>query len=85
MRAILGTTTLLLAIGGLSSQASAVCNIRGEFCGYPAWAANAFTHPRDRVPNWMLEDQARWSYGGERRRYYYPNRAKRYYYRSRRR
>ena len=39
---------------GLSTQAEAACNIRGEFCGRPAWAANAFSHPRDRVPEEAL-------------------------------
>jgi hypothetical protein len=39
----------------LSTQVHAACNIRGEFCGNPAWAANAFSNPRDRVPEAALE------------------------------
>jgi hypothetical protein len=34
---------------GLSAQAQA-CNARGEFCGQPTWAANAFSGPFNRVP-----------------------------------
>lgn len=50
-----------LGFGALSAKpAEAACNVRGEFCGYPAWAANAFSHPRDRVPDWVLEDRAYW-------------------------
>jgi hypothetical protein len=37
-------------------EAQAACNIRGEFCGYPSWAANAFSQPRDRVPDWVLDN-----------------------------
>lgn len=35
---------ILAALGGLaafSGNASA-CSIRGQYCGYPSWAANAF-------------------------------------------
>ena len=39
------TGILLLAIAGsglvLSEPASA-CSVRGTYCGYPSWAANAF-------------------------------------------
>jgi hypothetical protein len=55
----------ILAMG---SQAQAACNVRGEFCGYPAWAANAFSHPRDRVPNAWLEPPVRKIYRVKRYR-----------------
>lgn len=52
---------LALALGSVASigTAEAACNVRGQFCGYPSWAANAFSHPKDRVPNWVLDDQHR--------------------------
>jgi hypothetical protein len=80
MRTVLGVATILISLGALSGSASATCNIRGEFCGYPAWAANAFSHPRDRVPNWVLEDNERVLHGVQPRKrgYYYR------YYRKRR-
>lgn len=43
---------LLLAtvgLGGMTLQAGAACNARGEFCSYPGWASNAFA-PEDRTP-----------------------------------
>ena len=40
----------------LSIDASAACNIRGEFCGRPGWAANAFSNPRDRYPEEALDN-----------------------------
>ena len=48
-------TNILLGLGlmaatlGLSAPAHA-CNARGEFCGRPTWAANAFSGPNNRVP-----------------------------------
>jgi hypothetical protein len=39
---------------GLSAQAYA-CNARGEFCGRPTWAANAFSGPYNRVPEAAVE------------------------------
>lgn len=54
-------TNVLLWLGvaaitlGLSTQAHAACNARGDFCGRPAWAVNALSHPRDRVPEAALE------------------------------
>lgn len=59
MRSVLLIVSLMAGILATSSQAQAVCNVRGEFCGYPAWAANAFAHPRDRVPNAWLEPPVR--------------------------
>ena len=70
MRRILLLGAMLLGIAGTSTGADAACNIRGEFCGYPPWAANAFSHPRDRVPNWVLRDQARRYYGVRRYHHY---------------
>lgn len=46
--------TVAMALG-LATQAQAACNARGEFCGHPAWASNAFAGPRDRVPESTLE------------------------------
>lgn len=45
---------VVAAIVGLSSTSfqAAACNARGEFCGYPGWAANAFSGPEDRVPEY---------------------------------
>jgi hypothetical protein len=38
-----------VAIAALLGTPAAACNARGEFCGYPLWAANAFSNPRDRI------------------------------------
>lgn len=62
MRSVLLFASLAVGIVVMSPQAQAACNVRGEFCGYPAWAANAFTHPRDRVPDAWLEPPARKTY-----------------------
>lgn len=62
MRSVLLLIGLAVGSVAMSSQAQAVCNIRGEFCGYPAWAANAFTHPWDRVPDAWLEPPVRKAY-----------------------
>ncbi|MFM9846584.1 MAG: hypothetical protein ACKVP3_05430 [Hyphomicrobiaceae bacterium] len=62
MRSVLLLASLGLGIVAASSHAQAACNVRGEFCGYPAWAANAFTHPRDRVPDAWLEPPVRKTY-----------------------
>ena len=61
---------LLLAtvgLGGMTLQAGAACNARGEFCSYPGWASNAFA-PDDRTPGpefWTdsvgYSDDAPWS------------------------
>jgi hypothetical protein len=56
MRGVMLSALVITAIGASSIEARAACNIRGEFCGYPAWAANAFSAPRDRVPDWVLEN-----------------------------
>ena len=45
---LLGLGVLATTLG-LSTQAQA-CNARGEFCGQPTWAANAFSGPYNRVP-----------------------------------
>jgi hypothetical protein len=52
-------TTNILWLGAvatlaLSTQAEAACNIRGEHCGRPAWAANAFSGPYGRAPESAL-------------------------------
>lgn len=43
--------TAAIAVGLFSASTVPVgaCSIRGQFCSYPAWAANAFEHPRNRV------------------------------------
>ena len=43
---------IAVLIAGLSlgfGSAAQACSQRGQFCSYPAWAANAFEAPRDRV------------------------------------
>ena len=56
-----------LAVGAWSPKAEAVCNVRGEFCGYPAWAANAFSSPRDRVPDaWLIDPPLQWTFSYDR-------------------
>lgn len=68
MRLLTLVSILALGVAGLSAKAEAACNIRGEFCGYPGWAANAFSHPFDRVPESALDHPTNeWS--GERRTY----------------
>jgi hypothetical protein len=52
----LGAVATTLA---LSTQAQAACNIRGEHCGRPAWAANALSGRFDRVPDSALENPPR--------------------------
>ena len=37
-----------IGLGGLSIEAQANCNARGEWCNYPTWAANAFSGPTGR-------------------------------------
>jgi hypothetical protein len=41
-----------IGLGSLSAEAQANCNARGEFCGYPTWAANAFSGPTGRKPRY---------------------------------
>ena len=55
MRISLLLVGVAVGVGGMSASAQAACNIRGEFCGYPSWAANAFSDPFDRVPNAWLD------------------------------
>lgn len=79
MRIFVLITGLALGAGMLGTTAEAACNVRGEFCGYPAWAANAFSNPRDRVPDWWLENPpGQRAYREER-----DNRNKRYRHRRR--
>ena len=49
IRAPLALFGVAIGLVSLSVLAQAACNVRGEFCGYPAWAANAFFDPFDRV------------------------------------
>jgi hypothetical protein len=51
--AILG----LMAVPVISAPASAACNVRGEFCGFPNWASNAFAG-RERVPESSLPPES---------------------------
>ena len=59
MRNLLLAMTVIVGTAAATAEAQAVCNVRGEYCDYPAWAANAFTNPRDRVPNRVLRDADR--------------------------
>ncbi len=82
MRGVLLVATVVAGIGGMSAQAQAVCNVRGEFCGYPAWAANAFTAPRDRVPDsWLENPPGRIILGYRAERPHRVHRAKKHRYR----
>jgi hypothetical protein len=69
MRSFLLLAGVVVASSAMSMKAEAVCNIKGQWCDYPAWAANAFTSPRDRVPDAWLEDRARWTTGDGRSTY----------------
>ena len=68
MRGVVLLVGLAVGVIIMSPQAQAACNVRGEFCGYPAWAANAFTAPRDRVPDAWLEAPVRKTYRVKRHR-----------------
>ena len=68
MRSALLFAGLAVGIVMVVPPAQAACNVRGEFCGYPGWAANAFSHPRDRVPNAWLEPPVRKIYRVKRYR-----------------
>ncbi len=68
MSRVLVLASLIVGALGMTTSAQAACNVRGEFCGYPAWAANAFTAPRDRVPDAWLEAPVRKTYRQERYR-----------------
>lgn len=53
------------AFGLTSFRAEAACNVRGEYCGYPSWASNAFSGPDDRVSDYSLDyptDQTAYGY-----------------------
>jgi hypothetical protein len=53
MRYLLAAPLLVAGLIGTSAPADA-CSIRGQWCGYPYWAANAFEAPRDRVQEGAL-------------------------------
>jgi hypothetical protein len=55
MRTLLTLSALVLGASAMSSAAQAGCNLRGEFCGYPSWASNAFATPHARVSEALLE------------------------------
>ena len=46
---ILALVVVAGSLAAVSTTPAAACSIRGQYCGYPAWAANAFEHPRGRV------------------------------------
>ncbi len=48
IKAILATTLVLASLSATTKSADA-CSIRGNWCSYPLWAANAFEDPFDRV------------------------------------
>lgn len=83
MRHLLVFFALGLGLSGMSTGAQAACNVRGEFCDHPSWAANAFSHPRDRVPDWVLDDAARRSLYGYSAYGYSDRKYKRYRLRRR--
>lgn len=56
MRTTSGLILAAAVLPLLSIDVSAACNIRGEFCGRPGWAANAFSNPRDRYPEEALDN-----------------------------
>jgi hypothetical protein len=78
MRPFLVLASVIAASSVMSAEAHAVCNIRGQWCDYPAWAANAFTNPRDRVPDYVLEGNAHRdrAYSAVRERKYRRHRAR---------
>lgn len=53
MRGVWIATAVILGIGGMTAEAQAGCNARGEFCDFPNWASNAFAG-RKRVPESTL-------------------------------
>lgn len=48
MRISIAIPSLLVAITAFAPAADA-CSVRGQYCGHPYWAANAFENPRNRV------------------------------------
>lgn len=50
MRVLLLTATLATSMISFASAADA-CSARGRYCGYPAWAANAFEDASGRRPD----------------------------------
>ena len=52
---------VVMGLGSASVPASA-CNVRGEFCGYPGWAANAFSSDDERVPDYWREGDLAFGY-----------------------
>lgn len=63
MRTSILVLGVAIGIGGASVPASA-CNTRGEFCGYPGWAANGFSSGDDRVPDYWREGDLAYGYLG---------------------
>jgi hypothetical protein len=55
MRILMLFAGAAIGLGSTTFQAEAACNARGEFCGYPTWAANAFSSPEDRVPEYFSD------------------------------
>jgi hypothetical protein len=53
MRSFLTAALVLVGLGSIATEASAGCNVRGEFCGYPNWASNVFAG-RKKVPESTL-------------------------------
>ena len=50
-----------MGLGSASVPASA-CDVRGEYCDYPGWAANAFSSDDDRVPDYWREGDLVYGY-----------------------
>jgi hypothetical protein len=50
MRSILALVAVAGGLAFASTGSAHACNARGEFCGQPHWAANAFSGPYGRSP-----------------------------------
>ena len=61
MRTSILALSVAMSLGSASVPASA-CNVRGEFCGYPGWAANAFSSDDERVPDYWREGDLAFGY-----------------------
>ena len=51
MRSLTIAAAALAVLIVCSPPADAACNARGQFCGHPAWASNAFAGKSGRVTN----------------------------------
>ena len=62
MRTSILFVSVVMALGSASAPASA-CDVRGEYCDYPGWAANAFSgSDDDRVPDYWQGENVAYGY-----------------------